>query len=146
MADILPEANSNLTSIVASFSEEETQMSTPKEYAWDFEKNEFKLKDGKFQIVEGTEALKIWIWKALKTSRSKYPIYSDTYGHEFEKLVGKGLSKSLAESEAKRLTLECLKENEHILSIKNFEISKSNDILNITFTAVTDFGEVIIDV
>ncbi|WP_297429074.1 DUF2634 domain-containing protein [Clostridium sp.] len=146
MASVLPETNLNLTNVVASFSNGGTETSTPKEYAWDFEKNDFKLKDGKFQIVEGTEALKIWIWKALKTSRSTYPIYSDAYGHEFEKLIGKGLSKSLVESEAKRLTLECLKDNEHILSIKNFSVDKSDDALSITFTAVTDCGEVTIDV
>lgn len=146
MANILPETNSILANVVASFPEEEAEVSIPKEYAWDFEKNDFKLKDGKFQIVEGTEALKIWIWKALKTSKFTYPIYSDAYGQELEKMVGKGLSKSLAESEAKRLTLECLKENEHILSIKNFKVNKVNDILNIIFTAITDCGEVIIDV
>lgn len=146
MANILPEANFNLANVVASFPKEETEVSIPKEYAWDFEKNDFKLKDGKFQIVEGTEALKIWIWKALKTSKFVYPIYSDDYGQEFEGLVGKGISKSLAESEAKRLTLECLEENEHILSISNFKADKSNDILKITFTAITDCGEVIIDV
>ena len=146
MDNILPQVNLNLTSVVASFSDNKTEVSTPKEYAWDFEKNDFKLKDGKFQIVEGIEALKIWIWKALKTSRITYAIYSDAYGNEFEKLVGKGLSKSLAESEAKRLTSECLKENEHIVSIKNFKVNKVKDILNITFTAITDCGEVIIDV
>jgi hypothetical protein len=146
MGSILPITNESMENIVASFSAQETGIIIPKEYAWDFEKNDFKLKDGKFQIVEGTEALKIWIWKALKTSRLTYPIYSDAYGQELEKLVGKGLSKSLAESEAKRLTLECLKENEHILSIKNFSVNKSNDVLSITFTAVTDCGEVTIDV
>jgi len=146
MANILPETNLNLTTVVASFALEEADVSTPKEYDWDFEKNDFKLKDGEFQIVEGIEALKIWIWKALKTSKFKYPIYSDTYGQEFESIIGKGFNKSLIESEAKRLTLECLKENEHILSIKSFEVDRSNDILNITFTALTDCGEVIIDV
>jgi hypothetical protein len=146
MANILPEANSNLENAVASFSEEEIEVSIPREYAWDFEKNDFKLKDGNFQIVEGTEALKIWIWKALKTSKAIYPIYSDDYGQEFEGLVGKGISKSLAESEAERLTLECLKENEHILGISNFRADKSKDILKITFTAITDCGEVIVDV
>jgi hypothetical protein len=146
MANILPEANSNLENAVASFSEEEIEVSIPREYAWDFEKNDFKLKDGNFQIVEGTEALKIWIWKALKTSKAIYPIYSDDYGQEFEGLVGKGISKSLAESEAERLTLECLKENEHILGISNFRADKSKDILKIAFTAITDCGEVIIDV
>lgn len=144
--NIFPEANSNLANVVASFPSEETEVSIPKEYAWDFEKNDFKLKDGRFQIVEGTEALKIWIWKALKTSTAIYPIYSDDYGQEFENLVGKGISKSLVESEAKRLTLECLKENEHILSISNFKVEKSNDVLKIIFTAITDCGEVIIDV
>jgi hypothetical protein len=146
MNSVLPKANLNLSTVIASFSDKQIEVMMPKEYAWDFDKNDFKLKDGKFQIVEGIEALKIWIWKALKTSRLTYPIYSNTYGQEIEKLVGKGLSKSLIESEAKRLTLECLKENEHILDIKNFKVSKEKDLLNISFTAVTDCGEVIIDV
>ncbi|AQR93503.1 DUF2634 domain-containing protein [Clostridium saccharoperbutylacetonicum] len=146
MNSVLPKANLNLSTVIASFSSKQKEVTMPKEYAWDFDKNDFKLKDGKFQIVEGIEALKIWIWKSLKTSRATYPIYSSTYGQEIEKLVGKGLSKSLIESEAKRLTLECLKENEHILNIKNFKVSKEKDLLNISFTAVTDCGEVIIDV
>jgi hypothetical protein len=86
------------------------------------------------------------MWKALKTNKAIYPIYSNYYGQEFEGLVGKGISKSLAESEAERLTLECLKENEHILRISNFRADKSKDILKITFTAITDCGEVIVDV
>lgn len=146
MADVLPSANSNLADAIASFPTQETEVSIPREYAWDFEKNDFQLKDGKFQVVEGIEALKIWIWKAIKTSRYTYPIYSDNYGQELDKLIGEGLSKSLAESEAKRLTLECLKDNEHILSIRSFSVDKSNDVLSITFTAITDCGEVTIDV
>ncbi len=146
MADVLPSANSNLADAIASFPAQETEVSIPREYAWDFEKNDFQLKDGKFQVVEGIEALKIWIWKALKTSKYTYSIYSDNYGQELDKLIGKGLSKSLAESEAKRLTLECLKDNEHILSIRSFSVDKSNDVLSITFTAITDCGEVTIDV
>lgn len=146
MADVLPSANSNLADAIASFPTQETEVSIPREYTWDFEKNDFQLKDGKFQVVEGIEALKIWIWKAIKTSRYTYPIYSDNYGQELDKLIGEGLSKSLAESEAKRLTLECLKDNEHILSIRSFSVDKSNDVLSITFTAITDCGEVTIDV
>lgn len=146
MADVLPAANSNLADAIASFPAQETEISIPREYAWDFEKNDFQLKDGKFQVVEGIEALKIWIWKALKTSKYTYSIYSDNYGQELDKLIGEGLSKSLAESEAKRLTLECLKDNEHILSIRSFSVDKSNDVLSITFTAITDCGEVTIDV
>ena len=43
MARVLPETNSNLTSVIASFSSGGTETSTPKEYAWDFEKNDFKF-------------------------------------------------------------------------------------------------------
>ena len=146
MADVLPSANSNLADAIASFPARETEVSIPREYAWDFEKNDFQLKDGKFQVVEGIEALKIWIWKALKTSKYTYLIYSDNYGQELDKLIGKGLSKSLAESEAKRLTLECLKDNEHILSIRSFSVDKSNDVLCFCFTGISVCGEVTIDV
>ncbi|WPC40616.1 DUF2634 domain-containing protein [Clostridium sp. JS66] len=123
-----------------------TTTTIPKEYAWDFENNDFLLKDGKFQIVTGKKALKVWIWKALHTMKMTYSIYSDNYGHDLDSIVGQGLSNGVIQSEAKRLVWECLSINPHIIDIENFLASVDDDLLVINFMAITDQGEVPISV
>lgn len=144
MADsIFPFIDASVTDSAA------TETETPKEYAWDFEKNEFQLIDGKVQIVEGLEAIKIKVYKALITQRYRYLIYSWDYGSEFEQLIGKNYSKELTEAEAKRFTEEALKvyfDKGWITAIKDFEISFSGDELSISFTIVTPYGEANINV
>ena len=46
-----------------------------REYAYDFENNCLLLRDGNTYLVEGNEALRIWIFKALTTERFRYTAY-----------------------------------------------------------------------
>lgn len=123
-----------------------TDLSTPREYGFDFEQKEFILKDGKDVIVEGLEAIKTWIYKALLTKRYAYPVYSWDYGSEIEDLIGSGYSKAVVESEAKRYVEECLSINPYIKGIKDLITSFSGDDLSIEFTVITDYGEVSVSV
>ncbi|AKA69831.1 DUF2634 domain-containing protein [Clostridium scatologenes] len=141
---IFPDYVSNLNT--ATESSAMATSSIPKEYAWDFEKNNFLLKDGKFQVVEGKEALKIWMWKALHTMKMTYSIYSNSYGHDLDSIIGQGFSNGLVESEAKRLVRECLSANSHILRTEGFKVNYEEDKLSIEFTAITDQGKVNINV
>lgn len=138
---IFPQINLNINDVINQ-SIQENSSTIPKEYAWDFENNDFLLCDGKFTIVEGLEALKIYIWKALHTIKARYSIYSDTYGHDLDSVVGQGFSKEFLEIETKKLVWECLSKNPHILRLENFAIDLSKDILSISFTVITDLGEV----
>ena len=79
---------------VASFPTTSTNVTVPKEYAWDFTVNDYLLVDGKFQIVTGTEALRVWILKALKTPNGIYAAYTSSYGGKLDDLVGKAIHKS----------------------------------------------------
>ena len=142
--DIFPEYVSNLTTTAQGTIV--TSTTIPKEYAWDFENNDFLLKDGKFIVVTGKEALKVWIWKALHSMKMTYSIYSDTYGQDFNSIIGQGYSGGLIQSEAKRLVEECLKPNPHIFGVTDFIATSEDDILNIDFTALTDQGGVDINV
>ena len=117
----------------------------PREYAWDFEKNDFLLKDGKFIIVEGIEAIKIWIWKALHTPKLIYSIYSDTYGHDIESLVGKGFSYDLMETEIKRFVTESLTQIKYVNGISDFNISEDGSLYDISFTVNTSLGDIEIE-
>jgi len=134
----------NLITTVGSFPTTETTITVPKEFAWDFDNNDFLLVDGKFQIVTGKEALKVWIRKALKTPNGIYAAYSTDYGSNLDSLVGTRLSISLIESESKRIVWECISINTHITGMNNFLVDTTKDILTISFTALTDQGEVTI--
>jgi hypothetical protein len=136
----------NVITTVATFSTTTTTITIPKEYAWDFVNNDFLLVDGKFQIVTGTEALKVWILKALKTPNSIYSAYSTSYGSNMDVLVGQSLSVALIESESKRIVWECISVNNHITGINNFLIDMTSDVLTVNFTAITDQGEVSVSV
>ncbi|WP_291578666.1 DUF2634 domain-containing protein [Clostridium sp. UBA6640] len=118
----------------------------PREYAWDFQKNEFILKDGKFVVVEGIEALNIWIRKALITERYRYLAYTTDYGSEIESLVGKNYSKELTKSEIKRFLKEALEINPHIKGISDIDVLSYKDKITVNFKVETDLGEVKVSV
>ena len=122
------------------------QKVVPKEYAWDFEKNRFILQNGRIKILEGAEALEVWINKMLKTPRYRYLIYSWNYGHELEKLIGQGYTTGIVQNEIKRLIEDALTVNSNIRGTSNMKVTFQGDKLEISFTAITDYGEVIINV
>lgn len=86
------------------------------------------------------------MWKALHTMKMTYSIYSNSYGHDLDSIIGQGFSNGLVESEAKRLVRECLSANSHILRIEGFKVNYEEDKLSIEFTAITDQGKVNINV
>ena len=121
---------------------DETQItSIYKEYEFDFNTSQLTGK-----ILEGKAALKMWIYKALLTSRYIYPIYSWDYGQDLEELIGQGYEKSFIESEVERRVQECLMINERIIRCHSFEVNLVNDQLQISFTVDTTLGEVMINV
>lgn len=115
--------------------EEETEI--PREYGIDFVTGQ--LTGG---IVEGIDALKVWIWFALQTPRYRYPVYTWDYGNEFEDLIGQGYSEEYIEAEAQAMTEDCLLVNEHIEGIADFSAVIENSRLIVSFTAETAFGDI----
>lgn len=105
------------------------------EYAWDFENDRFlKNADGQHIIVTENEALKVWIYKTLKTERFRYVAYHDSYGIELEKYIGQNNIKKVGEM-IKADIKEGLLVNPYIVSIDNMTITKQeDDIIEITIT------------
>lgn len=116
-------------------------VTTYKEYEFDFHTGKLTGK-----ILEGKEALKMWVYKALLTKRYIYPIYSWDYGQDLEELIGQGYETDFIKSEAERRIQECLMINEHIKGCHSLNINLVNDTLQISFTVNTTFGEVPINV
>lgn len=123
--------------------EQEESLYIPKEYGINFETGQLSGK-----IVEGYDALLVWAWLALQTSRYRYYIYSEDYGQEYEDLIGKSYSQELTDSELERMTEECLTENPYITGIENFSCTKIEEKVTVTFSLITELGdgEVSIDV
>lgn len=114
-----------------------------KEYAINFDTLE-PLKNGD-RLVElnGNEALKVWIFKALKTKRNFYGIHSDSYGNNLDKHIGtiyqESVKNALIISEIK----DCLLVNPYILDCYNFDLSYNSDDnhLEVSFNISTVYGE-----
>lgn len=113
------------------------KIKTPKEYEIDFKTGQLTGR-----IVEGLEAVKIWIWFTLQIARYRYSIYSWDYGNEFEDLIGQGYTEEYIEAEAQRMTEDCLLVNENIQSISGFSVSMKNEKFQISFIANTIYGEI----
>lgn len=112
-------------------------------FLFDFKTGDFIIKDGNPVTVTGINALKIWIDKILHTQLNRYQIYNGTaYGANIEDLViGKGYGSAFTASELKREIETALLQNEDIYSVSDFEITRNRDILNVTFTVKTAYGE-----
>lgn len=115
-----------------------------KEWAWDFERLEFKTRNGRMYLVEENEAIKIWIWKLFKTPRFRTLIYNWDYGHELEELIGQGFTEGFLTSEAERYIDEAIEYNlgDYVIDLENIDIDFEGNELTIKFTAITPYGEV----
>ncbi len=114
-----------------------------REYAWDFEHDCFIYRDGKHVIVEGKEALKVWIYKTLKTERYRHPIYSRSYGVELEQYQGKRTNNDETEMEVERYVTEALLVNPYIRRVVSIDHTCEKDVLSMDITLDTEYGEVI---
>ncbi|WP_234703494.1 DUF2634 domain-containing protein, partial [Clostridioides difficile] len=117
-----------------------------REVAWDFEKDEPILEKGDFKIIEKKEALKVWIYKCIKTNRYEHEIYSLEYGTELSELIGQKYTKGLTESEASRFIKEALLINPYILEVSVRSANFNRDILSANVKVSTIYGEVEINV
>lgn len=114
-----------------------------KEYAIDFDTLE-PLKNGD-RLVEltGNEALKVWIFKALKTKRNFYEIHSDSYGNDLDVHIGTVYQESIKNALIISEIKDCLLVNPYILDCYNFKLDYNSDDnhLKVFFNILTVYGE-----
>ena len=112
-----------------------------REVAWDFKKDIPILENRDFKIVEGNEAIKVWVYKALLVPRYQYSIYSWGYGSELMDLIGKAYTPQLTKSEAKRYIEEALKINPYILDVNVIDTDFKDSVLSANVKITTIYGE-----
>ena len=102
--------------------ETQTQTSSvievPKEYGLDFETGQLTG-----EIVEGIEAIKVWIWLCLHTQRFRWPIYSWDYGADLEQYIGQSITEEFLNADCEDEVREALLVNPYIEDIEDFKVS-----------------------
>ena len=96
------------------------ELNSLKEIALDFEKDEPIIKNNEFLIVEGIEALKVWVYKTIKTTRFKYLVYSNAYGTSIKNFIGKVFIEKV-KRDFKKEVVEALLINNYIESVSIIE-------------------------
>ena len=125
------------------------EMPTFKEYAIDFKTGEYiKDENNDIKVLEKNKALKVWIFKALKTERFRYAdVHSDNYGSELETNIGTIYQKSVKDALMINQIRDTLLVNPYILECYNFDISNENEYVpQITFNVKTVYGELEMEV
>lgn len=114
-----------------------------REWAWDFEKDCFQRDShGNMILLAGNEALKTWIYHAMRVERWAYLAYSDAYGVELEQFRGKVLTVGERKSELRRVLREALMVNPYISSVDKieFEENERGRVLSINVSLTTVYG------
>lgn len=106
-------------------------------YMLDFESGQIKEK-----LIDGQEAIRQSIQKAVLTARYRYLIYNSQYGCEIETLLGQDISPQLLHSEITRVITEAIKEDDRIQAVEQFQIERASDKLFVTFTVITAEGAI----
>lgn len=112
----------------------------PREYGIDFATGQLSGK-----IVEGLEAIKVWILLCMHTERFRHAIYSADYGTSLEQYIGHMLSEEYINTDCESEITDALLINKYIESIEDFEAVRNSDSLNISFRVVTKFGSIEVD-
>ena len=115
--------------------EEKEVLKMPKEYGINFSTGQLTGK-----IVEGLEAIKVWVWLCLHTERFRHAIYSADYGTSLEQYFGQSLTDEYISTDCGSEISEALLINEHIQSIEDFLVEKERELLKINFKVITKFG------
>jgi hypothetical protein len=112
-----------------------------KSFLYDFDKGDFVLKNGKLVVVEGIEALKMWIIKTIKTERYRFRIHDNTdYGTTIKDLIGTNYPRAFVKSEIKREVTSSLTNHDLIRDIVNWSFVRDGKWTIIKFQVITVDG------
>lgn len=103
-------------------------------FLFDFNKNEFVLKDGKLIELTGDASVVFWIEKTLRTEYERAPVYQRTeYGFGIERFVGVVLPPKIVKLQFEDNLKKALYQHQRIKNISNFVLEKGDDFVNVSF-------------
>lgn len=118
-----------------------TDLPPLREIAIDFKTGSPIVENKQFKVVEGLEALKVWIYRALKVERFVYDIYSWNFGSEIHTLRGRNYSQALTNEEVKRYIKESILINPYVLDVNVISVVFEDSLLSVSLKLDTVFGD-----
>ena len=115
----------------------DNSQSVYQEYGIDFETGQLTG-----DMVEGLEAVKVWLWLALQTDRYVFEQYSWNYGNDISTIIGSSPDPDYLALVAQKSITELVEQNPYISGLHDFDIEIDGDKMNYSFVCETDFGEV----
>lgn len=99
------------------------------------------LKNGELIILEGVEALKVWVYRALKTKLDKYYIHTSNYGNNLEEHLSTVYNETIKNAIIQQEIIDCLMVNPYLTNAYNFTFLYSNDrSLTVKFNVESVYG------
>lgn len=92
-------------------------------------------------LIDGIDALKQFIVKAILTNRSHFRIYSDDYGCELESLIGSDVTEAFIQAEIPRMVRESLIYDDRIDDVTDISARREGDAIYIVATVESIYGE-----
>ena len=112
-----------------------------RDWAYDFERDRLKLKGGRTYLIEGAEALKVWIYKALRTKRYAHAAYSLCYGHSFARIRGE-TNFDVVQQALRRLITEALTVSPYITGVDGFYFERLDEGVRAHCHVHTVYGDI----
>lgn len=94
-------------------------------------------------IVEGIEAIKVWVFKNFKTWRNKYKLYGSSFGTDLYENIGFVYDETTKQQLMYSEIIESCKVLPYITNVSNFssDIDYENGNVSISFKISTIYGE-----
>lgn len=110
--------------------------------AIDFKTGSPIIENNAFKVVYENEALKVWVYRALKIDRFSHLMYSWDFGNEVMALVNQGYTRQLTQVEVKRYIEEALYVHPYIKDVHIDNIDFQDSTLEVSLTITSIYGEV----
>lgn len=121
---------------------EEAHQFNGRAFLFDFEKGDFIYHNGAPMVVEGKEALKVWIEKCIRTIKFRASVHRGVeYGPKIDDLLGSASPTSFVKSEIEREVTEALLRNPYITAVENFYFEVDSTLLNVFLTVRTLYDD-----
>ena len=112
----------------------------PMDWAYDFEKGALKNASGKNAVAEGAEAVKMLIYKLLRTPKGVYKAYGENFGSDFSAVIGSS-DRSETESGIRGAIEEALSRCRYITGIRDIAFRYEDSSVYVTMTVGTVFSK-----
>lgn len=112
-----------------------------KELAWDFQSDDYLYdKNKNHKYVTGNEAVKVWVWKALRVERYRYRAYYDDYGIELEKFIGKVTNDTPSQFDLFQYVKDALLVNPYITNVDAVDVIQEHKKIILQIELQTVYG------